>query len=42
MGTEEYEVPIICKGCGKECELDDDGLCGDCGKISYDEWGETY
>lgn len=36
----EFEIPIICKGCGKTCEFDDDGLCDDCGKLTYDELEE--
>lgn len=34
---EDFEVPIICKGCGKTCEWDDDGFCYDCGKLEYGE-----
>lgn len=30
-------IIIICKGCGKECQWDDDGLCEECGKKTYDE-----
>lgn len=30
-----FEVPIICNKCKKECEWDDDGLCEDCGKKEY-------
>ena len=35
--SQKYEVPIICKGCGKTCEWDDDGLCEECGKLEYEE-----
>ena len=35
INQDKNEVPIICKGCGKTCEWDDDGLCGGCGKEEY-------
>lgn len=33
-------VKIICKGCGKTCEWDDDGLCEDCGASELFDYSE--